>query len=958
MAKRQVSIFINGRAVENTLKSIKDEKRKINRELQNMVLGTEEYQAKAKELDRVNGILDAHRKKVNSVGDVFGKITSGAVKFAGVAGIAFGVTEIISYGKRMFELNTQMEQLNRKAAIVFGQALPSVSRAAKENATQMGLTEQKYVSSATALGDLLIPMGLQRQEAADISVELVNLSGALAEWTGGQKTSEEVSQTLAKALLGEREELKQLGISIKESDVQNRLREKGLDSLTGKYLEQAKAVATLELITEKSVDAQTAYADNSDSLIRRQAELSAKIEQIQQRIATALLPVLERLFSVVEAGADLLVMLSEKFDVSAESSRRLVDSVFAQQTALEDLESAVNPLLDRHDELTAKTSLSNEEQDELAEIIRKVGQLTPFAVTELDKYGNALAINTEQARAFVKAEKARLQFVNGDAIGDIEKQIEILEERRNKAYITANSRGWAFTEDRIMQAREEMKEISLQIEGAEAELARLKGTDLPTVTDPEPVMPPVVDDEPEVDLEAEARAEQQRKAYEKEQEQREKHLLRLGEMAAKYREEQRLSALSDEDRQLEEIRIKYQQQIDLARELEASGFQEATALRLELEQLRDEELTLQQQEFDQARRERLAEQEQADFEAEMERYRTNQERRQEIEAEIDAKIRETVMSEREVAILELEQYYEQLIAEAQRFGLDTLELEIVRRNELARVNKEYDEKDLKQTEATQKAKVEVYRKAFGALADVVSNAQALLVDSQGRALGAGKILALIQIGIKSAEALASSAAAAAAVPFPGNLGAIASSVATVLGVMGQARAALNGTPAVPQYKDAGWVNVKGQDDHQTYRAKRIGRPHSGMLPSHPVLIDSITGSSILGSERGSEYFVSHEDLQKPAVFRHVSAIESLTRQRAEGGFSTADGTAPSGLSAGNALQVATGIDPLLMTQAMEVLGRLLQVLEGPLYAVIDDETVVDLRTRFNEINAASGGVLG
>lgn len=963
MARRQVSIFINGRAVENTLKSIKTEKRKINRELQNMVIGTDEYNAKAADLHHVNDQLDKHYSKIRNTGGVFGKITAGVTKFAGIASVAFGVTEIVQYGKRLFELNVQMDTLNRKSATVFGQALPQITAAAKENAAAMGLTRQQYQAAATDIGDLLIPMGLQRDEAANISTELVDLSGALAEWTGGQKTSEEVSKSLAKALLGEREELKQLGISIKESDVQSRLREKGLEDLTGKYLEQAKAVATLELITEKSVDAQTSFAENSDSLIRRQAELSAKFQDIQERIATALLPVLERLFAVIETGPDLVVGLADAFNLGAESAKNIVDRVEEQEQAFADLESSFNPLIARYDELSSKTSLTEKEQAELRDVIKQIGIITPGAITEIDKYGNALAISADRARELVVAERERLQFVNSEAIEDLKLQIKILQEERNAAQITIKSQGnnFAFTKARADAARDDLEKINSDIRGAQLELDRLLGNN---ITEPQsPLTAPSRssikpgEGEGEIDLESEAEAakqlEVQKKAQETQRKQRVKHLQKLAEITAKYREEQRLDALEERERKEEEIRLKYQKQIELAAELEQAGYTQATEQRLELERLRDEELEAYRLEQDQARRERITAQEEADFIAEMERWRDRETRRQEIQAEIDAKVRETVLGERELAILELEQYYDELVAQAQLYGIDTLELEITRRKALQQLNEEYDAKQLKQDEDTQRKRLQVTQKAFGELSNAVSAGYALMVDAQGEAAGASKLLALINIGIKSAEALAGVTASAASVPFPGNLAAIASGVASVLGVIGQARRVLNSTPAAPQRKDGSYFTVQGEDDGRTYRAKHIGQPGTGMLPKHPVLIDSITGAKVLGSERGAEYFVAHHDLQDPAVMRHVSAIESI-RQRADGGFSTEDGAPPAAYSSNDFAPASAPPYAEILDRAIGLLNRLTDVLEGGLLAVIDDETVLDLRTRTQELDRARG----
>ncbi|MCA9540545.1 MAG: hypothetical protein KC620_16710 [Myxococcales bacterium] len=133
---------------------------------------------------------------------------------------------------------------------------------------------------------------MSREQAAKMSTETVGLAGALAEWSGGQKSAAEVSDILTKAYLGETDGLKALGISISAADVSARLAAKGQDELTGSALEQARALAIQELVFEKSTDAQKRFADGADSAARKQAEMRASINEAKEALAMALAPAL------------------------------------------------------------------------------------------------------------------------------------------------------------------------------------------------------------------------------------------------------------------------------------------------------------------------------------------------------------------------------------------------------------------------------------------------------------------------------------------------------------------------------------------------------------------------------------------------------------------------------------------------------------------------------------------
>ena len=163
----------------------------------------------------------------------------------------------------------------------------------------MGTTRQETLMLAAGFQDLLVPMGFSREEAARLTTETVGLSAALSEWSGGTKTAAEIASIFSKAMLGEREQMKTLGISITELDVKTKLLARGQEKLTGNALAQAKAIATQELIFEKSTDAQEAFRKGGDSLARTQQALIATISQMKEDLLVSLIPAMVQLGDVL-----------------------------------------------------------------------------------------------------------------------------------------------------------------------------------------------------------------------------------------------------------------------------------------------------------------------------------------------------------------------------------------------------------------------------------------------------------------------------------------------------------------------------------------------------------------------------------------------------------------------------------------------------------------------------------
>jgi hypothetical protein len=212
--------------------------------------------------------------------------------FAAAFGGAAVVGGIAVIGNELLGVGAQVESFRQKADTVFEGQSKSVQKWADQNAGAFGVTDDQLTGMAASFGDLLKPMGFTSGEAAKMSQEVVGLSGALSSWSGGTVGAAEASDILAKAMLGETDGLKSLGIAISADDIARRLAAKGQDKLTGAALDQAKAVATQELIFEKSTDAQKAWADGGNEALNSQNKLKSMMAEVKETLAEKLTPAL------------------------------------------------------------------------------------------------------------------------------------------------------------------------------------------------------------------------------------------------------------------------------------------------------------------------------------------------------------------------------------------------------------------------------------------------------------------------------------------------------------------------------------------------------------------------------------------------------------------------------------------------------------------------------------------
>ena len=244
----------------------------------------------------ITGDSQPLRRELDEADGALGRFASGAgSKLRNIGGMiagAFAVRAIVDFGQEMFALGSQIETTNVKIDTVFGDQAAAIREWADSNNEAFGLTDTQLAGLAANMADLLKPMGFTARDASAMAREALDLAGALSAWSGGTRTTAEVSEILTTAMLGEYEQLKTLGISINAAEVETRAlmlaQAEGATEVTAMH----EALAVQALILEKSTDAQTAWNDGSMDGIKTQNELTAAFAEVREELATALYPIL------------------------------------------------------------------------------------------------------------------------------------------------------------------------------------------------------------------------------------------------------------------------------------------------------------------------------------------------------------------------------------------------------------------------------------------------------------------------------------------------------------------------------------------------------------------------------------------------------------------------------------------------------------------------------------------
>lgn len=240
------------------------------------------------------------QKLSSAMGKAGSSVANFSNKFKVHAGVALG--GLTALGKGAADYAAEAEQSYGAVESIFGEHAAKINDLSKTAADSVGLSGREYREQASYMGAMLKNLGTPMEELGGKSADLVAMGADLAATFGGP-TSDAVS-ALGAVLRGETDPIERYGISIKQADINAKMAEMGMDGLTGEAEKQARAQATLALLTEQSASAQGQFARETDTAAHKSQVARAKIDDAKETIGTALLPVVAQLSEMMAKVAE------------------------------------------------------------------------------------------------------------------------------------------------------------------------------------------------------------------------------------------------------------------------------------------------------------------------------------------------------------------------------------------------------------------------------------------------------------------------------------------------------------------------------------------------------------------------------------------------------------------------------------------------------------------------------
>ena len=221
--------------------------------------------------------------------------------------LTFGVTlPLAGVGTAALKMASEAEEAGNKFDVVMGGAADRVRTRLEGLTATIPLTTAEMEKMAAGVQDLLVPMGVARGEAADMSANMVELAGDIASFNDVLPT--EVLAAMQSALAGQSEPMRRFGVDTRKTRLEALALEEGLIRQGQALDSTAQAQAVMIAIQRDSTDAMGDAARTIDSTSNQMKFMLRNAKELSLTIGRTLIPVVTPL---IAKATGLLGVLAE-----------------------------------------------------------------------------------------------------------------------------------------------------------------------------------------------------------------------------------------------------------------------------------------------------------------------------------------------------------------------------------------------------------------------------------------------------------------------------------------------------------------------------------------------------------------------------------------------------------------------------------------------------------------------
>jgi hypothetical protein len=248
---------------------------------------------------------------VSAIKQSFNGLGSTVKRIGLLIGGAFAVGKLVQFGKECVELGSDLTEVQNVVDVTFTTMSDKVNEFAKNAMTSAGLSETMAKRYVGTFGAMSKSFGFSEQQAYDMSTALTQLTGDVASF---YNISQDLAYIKLKSVFtGETETLKDLGVVMTQSALDQYALANGYGKTTSAMTEQEKVALRLAFVQKQLSAASGDFIRTSDSWANQVRVMQLQLQSLKATVGQGLINIFTPVLKVINILLGKLATLANAF---------------------------------------------------------------------------------------------------------------------------------------------------------------------------------------------------------------------------------------------------------------------------------------------------------------------------------------------------------------------------------------------------------------------------------------------------------------------------------------------------------------------------------------------------------------------------------------------------------------------------------------------------------------------
>lgn len=248
---------------------------------------------------------------VSAIKQSFNGLGSVVKKIGVLIGGAFAIGKLAQFGKECIELGSNLAEVQNVVDVTFTTMSDKVNEFAKNAMTSAGLSETMAKRYVGTFGAMSKSFGFSEAQAYDMSTALTQLTGDVASF---YNISQDLAYIKLKSVFtGETETLKDLGVVMTQSALDQYALANGYGKTTSAMTEQEKVALRLAFVQKQLSAASGDFVRTSDSWANQVRVMQLQLQSLKATVGQGLINIFTPVLKVINILLGKLATLANAF---------------------------------------------------------------------------------------------------------------------------------------------------------------------------------------------------------------------------------------------------------------------------------------------------------------------------------------------------------------------------------------------------------------------------------------------------------------------------------------------------------------------------------------------------------------------------------------------------------------------------------------------------------------------